>query len=241
MIMYDFKGSAQGVVPDILWEGGKVIGDGRDHRYFTCPSQSRLPRQTSTATTRILDAIHLSHPPVQCQFTLLQSLQRLPPGHHLLSKLWSRRQRPNAHSSPLASRHKTTQPVFPPPLFVVLEANVTRFDTQDGLYDCAWSEVHENQLVTASGDGSVKLFDITLKVSRVCGNMGIKRVGIPDTELEGTFTGGVLGTLVTDREIYIRLFLMGHNNQNCTSLPHPLHVSGLRVIDFSGIRVARLV
>lgn len=36
------------------------------------------------------------------------------------------------------------------------------FETQDGLYDVAWSEVHENQLVTASGDGSIKLWDITL-------------------------------------------------------------------------------
>lgn len=39
------------------------------------------------------------------------------------------------------------------------------FDTQDGLYDVAWSEVHENQLVTGSGDGSLKLWDITLAVS----------------------------------------------------------------------------
>ena len=38
------------------------------------------------------------------------------------------------------------------------------FPTQDGLYDLAWSEVHENQLVTASGDGSLKLWDITLNV-----------------------------------------------------------------------------
>src|SRR5271155_2335093 len=38
------------------------------------------------------------------------------------------------------------------------------YNTQDGLYDIAWSEVHENQLVTGSGDGSVKLWDITLKV-----------------------------------------------------------------------------
>lgn len=40
------------------------------------------------------------------------------------------------------------------------------FDTQDGLYDLAWSEVHENQLATASGDGSVKLWDVVLNVSR---------------------------------------------------------------------------
>ena len=31
------------------------------------------------------------------------------------------------------------------------------FDTQDGLYDCAWSEENENILVSASGDGSIKV------------------------------------------------------------------------------------
>ncbi|GAA99599.1 uncharacterized protein L969DRAFT_411797 [Mixia osmundae IAM 14324] len=36
------------------------------------------------------------------------------------------------------------------------------FDTQDGLYDLAWSETHENQIVSASGDGSIKLWDIAL-------------------------------------------------------------------------------
>jgi len=36
------------------------------------------------------------------------------------------------------------------------------FNTQDGLYDLAWSEIHENQIVTASGDGSLKLWDIML-------------------------------------------------------------------------------
>ncbi|KAI9834961.1 MAG: hypothetical protein M1819_002684 [Sarea resinae] len=34
------------------------------------------------------------------------------------------------------------------------------FDTQDSLYDVAWSEAHENQIVVASGDGSIKLFDL---------------------------------------------------------------------------------
>lgn len=38
------------------------------------------------------------------------------------------------------------------------------FETQDGLYDVAWSEINENQLVTASGDGSIKLWDATLNV-----------------------------------------------------------------------------
>ena len=43
--------------------------------------------------------------------------------------------------------------------------SVFRFDTQDGLYDLAFSEVHEHQVATASGDGSVKLWDMTLNVS----------------------------------------------------------------------------
>ncbi|CAG8555029.1 20627_t:CDS:2 [Racocetra persica] len=36
------------------------------------------------------------------------------------------------------------------------------YDTKDGLYDCSWSEVNENQVVTASGDGSIMLWDTTL-------------------------------------------------------------------------------
>ena len=34
------------------------------------------------------------------------------------------------------------------------------FDTQDSLFDLAWSEQHENQVVVGAGDGSVKLFDV---------------------------------------------------------------------------------
>ena len=33
------------------------------------------------------------------------------------------------------------------------------FDTSDGLYDVCWSEANENILATASGDGSVKVWD----------------------------------------------------------------------------------
>jgi peroxin-7 len=32
------------------------------------------------------------------------------------------------------------------------------FDTRDGVYDCTWSECNENHLVSASGDGSVKMY-----------------------------------------------------------------------------------
>ncbi|KAL7664583.1 Peroxin-7 [[Candida] zeylanoides] len=38
--------------------------------------------------------------------------------------------------------------------------NQVAWETQDGLFDVAWSEVHENQCAVASGDGSVKLFDM---------------------------------------------------------------------------------
>lgn len=34
------------------------------------------------------------------------------------------------------------------------------FDTLDGIYDCAWSESNENILVSACGDGSIKIWDI---------------------------------------------------------------------------------
>lgn len=36
------------------------------------------------------------------------------------------------------------------------------FDTQDGLFDVAWSEVHENQVLTCAGDGSISLFDTSM-------------------------------------------------------------------------------
>jgi peroxin-7 len=47
------------------------------------------------------------------------------------------------------------------PLHITISS---RYDTQDGLFDVAWSEIHENQLVTASGDGSIRLWDTTLNV-----------------------------------------------------------------------------
>jgi peroxin-7 len=34
------------------------------------------------------------------------------------------------------------------------------FDTADGLYDCCWSENNENILLSASGDGSIKVWDL---------------------------------------------------------------------------------
>ena len=37
---------------------------------------------------------------------------------------------------------------------------VRSFDTQDGLYDCAWNEMNQNQIVTADGGGGLKLWDM---------------------------------------------------------------------------------
>ena len=37
---------------------------------------------------------------------------------------------------------------------------IRAFDTNDGLFDVTWNESNENQLASASGDGSIKLFDL---------------------------------------------------------------------------------
>ena len=39
---------------------------------------------------------------------------------------------------------------------------VVAFDTIDGLYDCTWCEGNENILASASGDGSIKVWDIAV-------------------------------------------------------------------------------
>ncbi|CAO1631251.1 unnamed protein product [Parajaminaea phylloscopi] len=49
-------------------------------------------------------------------------------------------------------------PASPVPQMSLMKA----YDTQDGLYDVAWSELNEHQLATASGDGSIKLWDTSL-------------------------------------------------------------------------------
>lgn len=43
---------------------------------------------------------------------------------------------------------------------------VETFDWNDGLFDVTWSENNERLCVTASGDGSIQLWDISLK--QVC-------------------------------------------------------------------------
>lgn len=47
-----------------------------------------------------------------------------------------------------------------PLLNLALTIGPLRFDTNDALYDIAWSEINENQMVVACGDGSIKLFDL---------------------------------------------------------------------------------
>ena len=36
------------------------------------------------------------------------------------------------------------------------------WDTQDSIFDVCWSELHENHVAAACGDGSIKLFDLTV-------------------------------------------------------------------------------
>lgn len=39
---------------------------------------------------------------------------------------------------------------------------IGQFDTKDGLYDCSWSETHDRLIIAGSGDGSVKMWDISM-------------------------------------------------------------------------------
>ncbi|EDO19320.1 hypothetical protein Kpol_1036p65 [Vanderwaltozyma polyspora DSM 70294] len=41
--------------------------------------------------------------------------------------------------------------------------SMNSFMTQDCLYDVAWNELHENQVLVAQGDGSLRLFDTSLQ------------------------------------------------------------------------------
>ncbi|WRT63205.1 uncharacterized protein IL334_000108 [Kwoniella shivajii] len=40
---------------------------------------------------------------------------------------------------------------------------VRYFETRDCVFDIAWSESHENQIVAACGNGAIKMFDVTLE------------------------------------------------------------------------------
>jgi peroxin-7 len=70
-----------------------------------------------------------------------------------------------------------------------------RFDTQDGLFDLAWSELHQNQIVTGSGDGSLKLWDITLNVRlhllRFSLRLTRQKLGFSNPSVAGTHEGSV--------------------------------------------------
>jgi len=71
---------------------------------------------------------------------------------------------PSLASGPILQRQYVAAPIWWETKSDPNNAQIARFDTQDGLYDLAWSEVHQNQIVTGSGDGSLKLWDITLNV-----------------------------------------------------------------------------
>ena len=45
-------------------------------------------------------------------------------------------------------------------------SEVRQFATQDAVLDCCWSECNGNQLLSACGDGSLKLWDVSLTVNR---------------------------------------------------------------------------
>lgn len=90
------------------------------------------------------------------------------PGTGILRKLWSRRQWSITFGlrAPRFAKYNARQIVrlISGSNKWILNLQGPSFETQDGLFDLAWSETHENQLVTASGDGSIRMWDVMLKV-----------------------------------------------------------------------------
>lgn len=57
---------------------------------------------------------------------------------------------------------------------------IAAFDTQEGVYDCAWGECNENLIVSALGDGSAKLWDLKSPfnpITRAAGSGAVARSG----------------------------------------------------------------
>jgi WD40 repeat protein len=94
-----------------------------------------------------------------------------------------------------------------------------RFDTQDGLFDLAWSEINENQLIASSGDGSITLWDATLKVRRRRSRAWIEvptlLLGLPYSKLERTSTGGLFCRLELGYQGCIRKWVLGSHREDC--------------------------
>ena len=49
-------------------------------------------------------------------------------------------------------------------LYLFSSARECYYETQDAVFDCAWSECNERQIVCAGGDGGVRLFDTSIDV-----------------------------------------------------------------------------
>ena len=97
------------------------------------------------------------------------------------------------------------------------------YETQDGLYDVAWSEIHENQLVTGSGDGSIKLWDIMIKVglrdTKLRRTQFLQaRLGSPDPCLARAHPRSLLCRLVQYQQGPIHLFVLGWDGKARTSV-----------------------
>lgn len=92
-----------------------------------------------------------------------------------------------------------------------------RYDTQDGLYDVAWSEIHENQIVTASGDGTLRLWDVTLQVSSTLSHPALpsniqvneSNTGLSDTCVARAYPRSFLCRLVQHQQGVLRIWIMG--------------------------------
>lgn len=120
-------------------------------------------------------------------------------------------------------------PVTNSRLSSVTPRSESRFDTQDGLYDLAWSELHENQIATGSGDGSVKLWDIALNVRtkprvlrETCPGSRPCSTGLSHPQMARAPARGLQRRLEQHDEGAVLHEQLGRLHQNCGSNWQPL-------------------
>ncbi len=59
-----------------------------------------------------------------------------------------------------ALRAKQSKGLAPQQINAPMFKDLAIYNTRDGVYDCAWSELNENHIVSACGDGTLRLWDM---------------------------------------------------------------------------------
>jgi len=130
-----------------------IVGNGRLHILEATPQGSRgawlpPPRAVPPGATRASPRSPLAQ---LAPRPTRPSPNSPHPGHHA----------PDSRLSLPHGESPARDPAASPPQAAQGMQEIAAFDTLDGLYDCAWSEANEHVVVSASGDGSVRAYDLT--------------------------------------------------------------------------------